>query len=247
MSLQIPKILKKEFKEGFFEYIKEMGRDITVCMTPYSVDCPNCIYDNVQKRSSNVYNTSFIRPLNAFPNTPFQKLIYPVPFNVSTVSGVQYDPTLIDPKILIASNCPVCLGAGSITYDNRICIKAVVTWNYTQVGVEGAKFVDLAPGRDGKQLVRLKTYDYNYALCRDAIYFIVDGVKVEIATPAKLKGLGAKHITEVFLITVTVDNSSDTSYDNDSRTLITELGNESNQASVSTPTVPPSIPGDDVW
>lgn len=247
MALKIPTSLKKEFQEGFDEYIKKMGRSVIAHLKPHEVQCPNCLFDNITHKSSNNWNTSFLKPVNIFPGTPEQKTIFPVPFNVTSASGVQYDPSNPNPKILAAGICPVCVGEGVLIIDNTTCFTAVVTVGKPQTGAEPSDFIDLSAGRDGMQLTRLKTFARNYAVCRDADYFIVDGVKYEIEIPAKLKGLGNKSIVEVWLSTVKVDSSSDTQYDTDSRLKITDFGQVSNQASNMTPTIPPVVPGDDVW
>lgn len=245
--LNISKILKKEFKKGFYEFIDTMGQKVEVFIPPHSVTCPNCLWDSVQNSSINVFNNEFKRPLIVFPNTIYAKTIYPVPFNIDIDTDIQYNPQLIDPKILQCNICPVCNGEGKITSDNSICIQCLVTWDYSQTGGETTKYLDLSAGRDGKQIVRLKTYDYNYAICRDALYFIINGIKCEVVIPPKLKGLGDKHITEVFLVTVAVDASSEIMYDTDTRLSLNSLGTHSNQASSGTPTIPPNLPGDDVW
>jgi hypothetical protein len=246
MGLQIPREIKKEFKDGFSEYLNAMGERITVFLNPYTVSCPNCLWDSVQQRSSNVYDTTFLRPVYIFPDTPFKKIIYPLPFNVVTATGVQYDPGIIDPKILTATTCPVCMGDGVLQSPNSHCINALITWDYRPKGEE-TKFLDLSAGREGKQAIRLKTYPYNYPLCRDASYFILRGsIKAEVANPAKLKGLGGNHITEVFLITTAIDSGPEAGY-NIAKRAIVAPGTESDQAPISTPTIPPDTSGNDVW
>jgi hypothetical protein len=246
MTFKIPTSLKKEFQKGFAEYTDAMGEKVTVYLSPYTVDCPNCLYDNVQKKSANIYNTGFLRPVYIFPETPFKRIVYPQPFNVLTTSGVQFDPSIIDPKSLIASVCPICMGEGTLVSPNSYCMQAVVTWDYRPKG-EDTKFLDLSAGRESKQVIRIKTYDYNYALCRDANYFILNGsVKAQITNPAKLKGLGGKHITEVFLIATAVDSSPEAGYNVNQKSIVAP-GNESNQAPIVSSTIPPNKPGDDVW
>lgn len=247
MSLNIPTGLKKEFKEGFYEYLRKMGRKIQVNLDPYSVKCPNCLYDNIQNSSTNNWDSNFLRPVTIFPNTGFSSIVYPQPFNTTTASGVQYNPSIPNPKILNTTVCPVCAGAGLLTSPNNICIQALVTENKTQGGTINPGFNDLSGGADGVQITRLKTYEKNYPLCRDAISFTIDGVNYKIETPAFLKGLGAKNITEVYLSTTQVDSSVDTGYDSDPRVNVAEQGQVSNQASIGNPTVPPSGPGDDIW
>jgi hypothetical protein len=243
MVIKIPTELKKEFAQGFDEYIKAMGRRIEVYLEPTKVDCVNCLFDPIQKKSANIYNEEFRRPVNIFPGTPFQQKVYPAPFNVTSVSGVQYDPALADPKILTVSICPVCKGSGILVHDNVISFIGVFT-----IGKSGNPgFEDLPPGRDGIQYARIKTFSSNYSVCRESKYFIVDGIQYKIEIPARLKGLGSQTITELYLSEVEVTPSISINYDKDPRIQNTDLGNISNQAPISVPTIPPIVPGDDVW
>lgn len=243
MSIKIPKELKKEFHNGFNEYINSMGREVIAYLEATTVVCPNCTYDNIQKESNNIYNEDFKRPVNIFPGTSFQKTIYPVPFNVTSISGIQLDPTLIDPKILQTSLCPVCNGTGLLMHDNIVKFIGVVTIGKN----DSPTFKDLAPGRDGIQFARIKTFNTNYSICRDAKYFIIDGIKYILEIPTRLKGLGDLHITELYLSEVQEGSSVNTSQDKDPRLLNIKQSNISNQADIGTPTIPPVIPGDDIW
>lgn len=247
MSLRIPTSLKKEFKDGFNEYIRKMGKPVYAYLPPYEVSCPNCIWDNLHGKSSNIYNLNFKRPVNIFPASASQRIVYPAPFNVTTVSGVQYDPALPNPKILQTVQCPVCAGEGLLFQENKSCFVGVVTVGKPQTGAQPSDFIDLSPGRDGMQLTRIKTFAKHYAVCRDAEYFVIDGVKYKQEIPARLKGLGNDSITELYLSTVTYDDSSNTKFDLESRVNVQELGQVSDQAPIGNPTIPPSVPGDDVW
>lgn len=235
------KSLKKQFKKGIRYYIKKgMGRNVTVVLPPTTTDCPNCIWDTVTSLSTNVFDEEFVRPVNIFPGKSYQRQVYPQPFNVTTVaSGTQYDPAILDPKILRTSRCPVCQGDGVLTEENIVCIKALVTWNPKE------KFLDLSAGRDGVPICRLKAFPEHYALCREAKSFTVDGVKCVADTPAKLKGLGADHLVEQYVVQVTVDDSVSIKYDGDMRVNKDLVGQVSDQAPAGTPTVPPTIPSDD--
>lgn len=250
MTLKIPRELKKEFKDGFAEYIKTMGRNVEVYLKPYQVLCPNCQYDSVQKKSTNIWNSTFLRPVNIFVGTQFQQTIFPQPFNVTTASGVVYDPVITNPKILIATVCPICKGEGILIRDNKVDMNAVVTIGLLRGGygnTESPRFYDLSAGLEGKQVYRFKTYECNYATCRDAEYFKVDNIKLKAELPPRVKGLGGYHLTEMFLSEITEGNSVTDVFDNDIRTHIEKQGQTSNQAPVYNPTIPPIIPGDDVW
>lgn len=240
--VKIPTSLKTTFKKGIKNYIKEMGREITVILPPVEADCPNCIWDAVSNKSTNVYNQAFIRPVNIFPGKSYQTLVYPKPFNISDSDvdpGIQYDPTLPNPAPLKSSVCPVCKGKGVITKDNNICIKAHITWNPKE------EYLDLSAGRDGVPMCRIKTYKDHYSLCTEAKSFLIDGVKCVMETPPKVKGLGDVHLIEFYLVQTQVDDKVTIKYDEDPRVNKDLVGQISDQASVGTPTVPPSIPSDD--
>lgn len=246
MSLNIPTSIKTEFKLGFAEYIKKMGRQVIIYLEPTIVDCPNCILDNVSKKSANVYNEFFKLPVNIFPGTVFQRVIYPQPFNVTSVSGVQYDPTNANPKILMTTVCPVCFGNGKLESPNSTCIIAVVTAGHNETAKRDQYF-DTSAGRDGFMGTRLKTYECNLAVCREAIYYLIDGVKMKNEVPPKLKGLGNLAITECYLSMIEETDTTNTSFDQDQRLQNSVFGQASDPAPSGTPTIPPLVPGKDVW
>lgn len=246
-SFKIPASLKSEFKKGMDEYIKVMGEKIEVQLSPYTVDCPNCIFDIIQQKSSNIYDTSFLKPVNIFPGTSHQRKIYPAPFNVLSDTGVQYDPSIPNPKILQTALCPTCKGEGILTEDNSVCITGVVTRGINRAAAESSDLKDLSAGREGITLIRIKTYGCNYALCKDAKYFIIAGIKYKLEVPTRLKGLGNKAIVEMYLSEIDEGTSIDTGYNLDPRVQINTKGQVSDQADISMPTIPPVIPGDDVW
>ena len=238
--ITIPKSLKKEFNKGFDHYLKVMGRQVTVVLPPFIVNCPNCIWDSVRAKSTNVYDTQFIRPKNVFVGTSKQQKIYPQPFNVETApAGIQYDPALDNPKILRTTVCPVCKGEGTLLCDRTICITGLVTWNPKE------EFLDLSGGLDGQNICRIKTFRNNYALCRDAESFIVDGTECVLQTPPRVKGLGADHITEFYLIATAVDKSVSDKLDSDPRIIKDIKGSSSEQAPEISPDNPPTIPSED--
>ncbi len=250
MSLKIPKELKKEFNRGFDDYIKKMGRCISVYLKPTQVSCPNCIQDPIQKKSTNIWNSNFLRAVNIFVGTAEQKTIYPQPFNVTSASGVVYDPNLFNPHILSTAICPVCRGEGSLYSENKENIVAVVTVGRFAGGSGDSKsprFVVLSAGRDGREVYRIKTYAYNYSICNDAKYFVIDGIKLKTEIPIRVKGLGGYHIAEGYLTEIEEGSLVTNVFDEDQRLKINDKGQVSNQASPVTPTIPPIVPGDDVW
>lgn len=237
--MKIPKSLKKEFKKGMDSYLDAMGKNITLILDPFKTDCPNCLHDQSRKKSINIYNTSFVRPLNIFPNTPQQKTIYPKPFNVTTVSGVQYDPFDPNPKILKTTICPVCYGEGFLSSPNTICIKALITWNPKEV------IEETSAGREGNPICRIKTFKCNYAILRDVKEVLVDGVKCVLHIQPKVKGLGDDHLIEAYLITKEVKASVSENYNTDERLNTANEERSSDQASILTPINPPIIPSEE--
>lgn len=245
--MDIPKGLKKEFKKSFAQYIKAMGRNVDVILKPHTVRCPNCIYDSVQKKSTNIYDLNFLRPVTVFPTTSYKRIVYPAPFNVTTISGVTFNPDIPNARILQTDTCPICNGDGVLRAENKTCMKAVVNRVSNQTNTEGSKTFDLSAGRDGYEILRVKTLPSNYAICRDAQVLIIDGVKTKLEVPAMLKGIGIDALVELYVSVVSEDSSSTVAYDKDTRINTSDNGQISDQASQSTPTIPPVIPGDDVW
>jgi hypothetical protein len=237
--MRIPKSLKKEFKTGMDSYLKDMGRTITVVLDPYITDCPNCVHDNVRKVSGNVYDETFVRPLNIFPGTSKQRIVYPKPFNVTSVSGIQYDPADPNPKILKTTICPVCFGSGNLTAPNIICIKALVTWNPKE------KIEETSAGREGDPICRIKTFQCNYPIVRDAKGIIIDGVDCLLHIAPRPKGLGADHLIEAYLIAKDVKASATTKYNEDPRINTVTNERSSDQSQISTPINPPVIPSEE--
>lgn len=233
--------LKKQFKAVWNEYLDKNGKDILVEATPLAVSCPNCIQDGNRNKSLNVYNTSFIRPVNIFPGTPNQITVFPQPFNVTTVSGVQYDPANLNPKILTTAVCPVCIGEGKLVAKIFHTIKAVITWNPEE------RLKDTSQGWEGDPICRIKVHNSNYALVRDAIRFVVDGVSCKLDIAPRVKGLGGDHLVEAYLITTAPGHSLTNNYNSDTRVNVNTIGTISDQAPPVTPTIPPVVPGDDVW
>jgi len=246
-NFRIPRTLKKKFQDGFDEYIRAMGREVTLELPVIYTDCPNCIYDSVNKNSTGRHDPSFVRPVYIFPSTSEEEKVYPQPFNIIDDSGVTYDPNGQVTQIVRSAICPVCKGKGRLVSKPTLDIIAVVTWNPKSPTFDG-RMLDESAGRFNENVVRLKTFSSNYEVCLQAKIFYVDGVKCEVFLPAHNKGIGGEHITEIQLQTVgVVDNATSRNYNHDSRVNINPLGTTSNQAEEADPHNPPQIFGDDEW
>lgn len=230
---------KKQFEKGINSYINNMGRNIIVFLEPFSTDCPNCINSTFGEKSANVYNVNFTRPVNIFPGTPAQEIIYPQPFNVSSVTGVQYNPSNPNPKILKTTVCPVCKGEGKLIKERKHCLKSLVTWNPKE------KLMEESAGREGHPICRIKTFKCNYAIIREAKKFLIDGVECRLHIPPRVKGLGADHLIEAYLITNEIKANVTTNYNFDPRLNDRVQERTSDQAPVGTPINPPVIPSED--
>lgn len=46
------------FKDRIAQLIADLGRDVTLILTPLQVDCPNCSFDFNNQRSSNIYTSN---------------------------------------------------------------------------------------------------------------------------------------------------------------------------------------------
>lgn len=248
VKYRIPQNIPREFKQGIADLITQLGRKVVIHLPDVVTDCPNCFYDSVTKSSTGVYDDSFIRPVYVFPGTTQEEIIYPRPFNVDTVnSGIVYDPGLAHPGILRTTICPICKGKGILTTTPTICIKAIVTWNPKSPTSDG-QMIEISAGRHNSNIARLKTFPCNYAVCREAKKFSVDGVSCEIFRPAHMKGIGGEHLVELHVQTTDVtDDSTTRNFDGDDRININPLGYRSDQSDVSTPHDPPRNLGNDEW
>lgn len=247
MSLKIPKEVKKEFHKGIHDLISSLGRQITVFFKPYQVQCPNCLFDNSTHLSSNVYDARFIRPVNIFAGQSFQQQIYPVPFNVTSAPiGIQYDPTIPNPKVLRVLVCPVCTGKGVLEHENSTCIKAIVDHSVQPIyGVDNTKTSDLSAGLEDYTETRVKTFECNFDICEKADHFIIDQIRYNRESPVRLKGLGGTHLLEFFVSEVAVGGVLEASFTGDPQLNIEQVGQSSNQASSGASQTPPMTPGGD--
>jgi hypothetical protein len=98
--------LKNSFNTGFNNLIDSLGKIIKI--QNGKIDCPNCIYDKVLKKSSGVYDTSNSYGVGSEYNKPFS-------------NGQQ---------------CPVCQGVGTITQWSTIT--GLVNWKPRQRYENGA-------------------------------------------------------------------------------------------------------------
>jgi len=240
---------QKVFKKTMDRFIKVNGRPIIVRLPPVSSDCPNCLTDPLfdQNESINRYNEAFVRPVNVFPGTTEERIVYPKPFNVLSVSGVIYDPSDPNPRILNTAVCPVCKGRGKLTVTPEVCINGNFNW-HPRSGLSDGKMTDISAGRFPSNIGIIKTDLCNYAICRDAVEFVLNnGVRCQTYETAVKKGIGEDAFVEIYV--QKVDSTDSTSKDqvSDPRVNIRPIDSVSDQSNPGTPHSPPNTFADDEW
>lgn len=162
MTIVTPAI-RKIYKDLIKQVVEGLHKPILVFSVPLKEDCPNCVYDFINKRSSGNFQVSFVTPVVIFGNT-------------------------ISPKNFQRGRCPVCFAVGHLEQEAKRNVKALVKWNPS-----AAEDIESLPvGREGKALVRIKVLRADFSLINDATYFLVDGVKCEAIKLPTIRGLGTQ-------------------------------------------------------
>jgi hypothetical protein len=179
----VPTSIKKEFKSLIHQLVLDLSQPLCVIQeSPMFVDCPNCIWDSINKKSSNVFDASFVANVNIFVGTDQARTLTPIPFT--------------------EGRCPVCIGEGQLFTAKEICIPAMV--NFISAKDRGGRFVDLPAGKEGTNFMTVKTLACNYELLlNNEVFLLHNGVKVEKYQPPFVRGLGGEEaVCEVLMQTV---------------------------------------------
>lgn len=176
MAKIVTPAIRKTYKDLIKQVVKDLNKPILVFLPPTKVDCPNCIYDFVNKRSSGEFDSTFVASTVIFGDT-------------------------INPQTFTRGRCPVCFGDGHLEEADQRNVKALVKWN-----AKPSKDMEiLAVGREGKPIVRIKTLRANFDLVSQATYFEVDGIRCELIAPPTIRGLGTQEeLVVAFLLAVEV-------------------------------------------
>jgi len=168
--------IRKIYKDLIKQVVEDLHKPIVAYLPPEEVDCPDCIYDFANKKSSGTFDSSFVTPVVIFGNT-------------------------INPQPFTRGRCPVCLGAGILTNDVIKNIKALVKWNPRRSDV-----IDSTPaGREGAPIVRIKVLRSDFDTVVSARYFVIDGIRCELNEPPTVRGLGTQEeLVVAFLLAVEV-------------------------------------------
>lgn len=168
----ITKKMKQDYKKKIQQLVTDLSQDLVVVQeSPMFVDCPNCIWDSINKKSSNVFDSTFNSSDIIFAGTSDQRTLNPISFTTG--------------------RCPVCIGDGQIFTNKEICIKAMVNF-FSETGRRGS-FMSEAAGKEGVSLVIIKTLPCNYRLLLDnEVFFINTNIKLGKFKPPFLRGLGGE-------------------------------------------------------
>lgn len=172
MGKLIPTAVKKHFKKVTQQIVKDLSQPMTIVQeSPFFVDCPNCIWDSINKKSSNVFNASFSGSTVIFSGTDQQRTITPVSFT--------------------SGRCPVCIGEGQLFTTREICIPAMI--NFIASGEFGSKYFDLPAGKEGVNFAVVKTLACYYdLLARNDVFIVHGNIKCEKYRPPLVRGLGGE-------------------------------------------------------
>ncbi len=162
--------IRKRYKDVIKEVVEDLHKPVLIYLEPDKEDCPNCVYDFVNKKSSGKFQSSFTVPVVIFGNT-------------------------VSPASFTRSRCPVCFGVGYLEQEVERHVKALVRWNPTIKDLD-----ILPVGREGKAVVRIKVLRSEYDLVVGAQYFLIDGVRCERIRPLTIRGLGTQEELVVALL-----------------------------------------------
>ncbi len=179
----VPRRVLNHFKSLTRQLVLDLSQALTIVQeSPLFVDCPNCIWDSINKKSSNIFDASFLTPITIFPTTDQSRTLSPVSFTLG--------------------RCPVCIGEGQLFTNKEICISAMVNF-LSPSDDRGGGFVQLAAGKEGKNTLLVKTLVCHYELLlNNEIFMVHGGIKCEKFSPPIVRGLGGEDaITECWMQT----------------------------------------------
>lgn len=163
--------IRKIYKDLIKEVMDDLNKPILVYLEPEKENCPNCLYDALNKRSSGKFDSSFTVPAIIFGEE-------------------------ISPAAFTRGRCSVCLGVGYLEEETVRNVKALVKWNPTT-----ADELEVIPvGREGKAVVRIKVLRADYDIVKAGTHCLIDGVRCEKIRPPTIRGLGTQEELVVFYL-----------------------------------------------
>ena len=185
----VPGRVKNQYKKLIQQLVLDLSTQMGIVQeSPLYVDCPNCIWDSINKKSSNVYDSSFTVAEVIFAGTSEERTITPISFTYG--------------------RCPVCLGEGQLFTKKEIYIPAMV--NYLSAADRGGRYFDLPVGKEGVNFMIVKTLACHYhLLANNSIFVVHDNVKCEKYQPPFMRGLGGEEaVCEMMLQTTEAGEKS---------------------------------------
>lgn len=185
----VSKKVKKHFKQLTQQLVLDLSQPLVIVQeSPSFVQCPNCLWDSINKKSSNVFNASFTAPTQIFSGTDQQRTINPVPF--------------------VLGRCPVCIGEGQLFTNKDVCVPAMINFM-------GNKYEDMPAGKEGTNYILVKTLCCNYdLLARNEIFVVHNNIKCEKFKPPFVRGLGGEEaVVEMVLQTTEAGQLSTGKFD----------------------------------
>ena len=77
----ITRKMKQDYKKKMQQLVTDLSQDLVVIQeSPMFVDCPNCIWDSINKKSSNVFDSTFVTPVGIFADTDQSRTVNPISF-----------------------------------------------------------------------------------------------------------------------------------------------------------------------
>jgi hypothetical protein len=178
----IPNRIKREFQRLTQQVVLDLSQPLVIIQeSPFFVDCPNCIWDSINKKSSNVFDASFTVASTIFVGTDQQRTISPVSFT--------------------SGRCPVCVGEGQLFTEKELCIPAMI--NFIRSG-DGSEYMDLAAGKEGVNYAVVKTLACYYdLLARNEVFVIHRTIKCEKFKPPFVRGMGGLEAVAEMIVQTT--------------------------------------------
>lgn len=185
--VKIPLSIQKNYKKVMNEVIKDLSDDITVVSAPQKIDCPNCVYDSVSKKSTGIYDTSFSAPITVFSGTSSERTVSPVSFT--------------------RGRCPVCFNEGVLVIENKATIRGRFDFFPDAVSTGPGKGLVPEPyGRDGKTYSQITAHCKYYELLLNATYVEFFGVKYGFIFPPLLSGIGIDAVVNCWVTPLETDS-----------------------------------------
>lgn len=142
----------------------DLGRDVTLHIPGTKLNCPNCLFDAVNKRSTNIYSPK----VNQFPVTDHN--------GVSQAASIEFRGGI----------CPICNGTGSVTSGETT---KLVQCLIRHLKTDQKRY--LVQGHEAENDFRLKADIKFQADFENARFLEIDGIPAEVSTiiPAGLRDL----------------------------------------------------------